>query len=125
MKYVCWFRKQPSKSIKQLKFIFEQLEELRDGLKAAEVLLKPGGKLAVITFHSLETRLCKNFLVECSRKNYKESKVNDVKPSFEEVSKAIKASQAELDENSRASSAILRVATRTRNPPIAPTVSYL
>src|SRR5262249_19725349 len=48
-------------------FVNEELAELADGLAAAERALKPGGRLVVVAFHSLEDRFAKSFLVERSR----------------------------------------------------------
>jgi 16S rRNA C1402 N4-methylase RsmH len=50
------------------------LEELRLGLLAAERLLKPGGRLVVVTFHSLEDRIVKDFLYRCNGRRRLEGK---------------------------------------------------
>lgn len=99
----------------------QELEELKRGLVAAENLLRPGGRLVVITFHSLEDRIVKNFLVEASGKLQKASAgtviANPSPKTFEiVVSKAARASSEELASNKRARPAKLRVATRTSSP---------
>ena len=98
-----------------------ELGELADGLEAAERVLKPGGRLAVVTFHSLEDRLVKRFLRERSggegsgsRHRPQVNAAND--PSFETPARAIRASDEEIARNPRARSATLRVARRTAAP---------
>jgi 16S rRNA (cytosine1402-N4)-methyltransferase len=98
--------------------INRELEELENGLAAAERILKPGGRLAVVTFHSLEDRLVKRFLRDRSGQAPSGSRhqpaVQSLQlPSFENVSKAIRASDAEVSRNPRARSATLRSARRT------------
>ncbi|WP_294300334.1 16S rRNA (cytosine(1402)-N(4))-methyltransferase RsmH [uncultured Sphingomonas sp.] len=95
-----------------------ELDELADGLRAAETLLRPGGRLAVVSFHSLEDRIVKRFLRERSGGTPAGSRhlpaVQAAKdPTFESLSKAIRADEAELARNPRARSATLRVARRT------------
>lgn len=95
-----------------------ELEELAEGLAAAERVLKPGGRLAVVTFHSLEDRMVKRFLRERSgslpgrSRHLPELMVNE-KPSFEKVGRAVRADEAEIARNPRARSATLRTALRT------------
>lgn len=95
--------------------------ELWEGLMAAERALKPGGKLAVVTFHSVEDRMVKRFLTARAgaggnANRFAPEMVHDA-PQFEMKSrKAIIADAQELDENPRARSAKLRVATRTDAP---------
>jgi 16S rRNA (cytosine1402-N4)-methyltransferase len=95
-----------------------ELEELAEGLAAAERVLKPGGRLAVVTFHSLEDRMVKRFLRERSgslpgrSRHLPELMVNE-KPSFENVGRAVRADEAEIARNPRARSATLRTALRT------------
>jgi 16S rRNA (cytosine1402-N4)-methyltransferase len=100
----------------------EELQELEGGLAAAEQVLKPGGRLAVVTFHSLEDRLVKRFLKERSgdvpagSRHLPERARADSAPSFEGVAKPMRASEAEVRANPRARSATLRVARRTHGP---------
>ncbi len=102
--------------------INRELEELEEGLVAAEQVLKPGGRLAVVTFHSLEDRVVKRFLKSRSGAMPSASRhapavaMSAVPPSFERVAKAVRPSAAELARNPRARSATLRVARRTTAP---------
>jgi 16S rRNA (cytosine1402-N4)-methyltransferase len=101
----------------------EELQELEGGLEAAEQVLKAGGRLAVVTFHSLEDRLVKRFLRERSGALPAGSRHLPVQadagpaPSFEAVAKPVRPSQAEVQSNPRARSATLRVARRTSASP--------
>ena len=99
-----------------------ELDELRAGLAAAEKLLVPGGKLAVVSFHSLEDRIVKNFLREASGAVANASRHLPINapaaaPTFAQVAKAVRPSAAELERNPRARSATLRSAVRTDAPP--------
>ena len=102
-----------------------ELTELAYGLAAAERLLKPGGRLAVITFHSLEDRIVKRFFAERSGVVNRPSRhMPDVPmgnaPSFSLVHrKPVAPGREELAENPRARSAKLRVAERTDAAPHA------
>jgi 16S rRNA (cytosine1402-N4)-methyltransferase len=102
--------------------INRELEELEDGLEAAERALKPGGRLAVVTFHSLEDRMVKRFLRERSGGNPSASRHLPAQvsahptASFEAVAKPQRASAAEILRNPRSRSATLRVAKRTAAP---------
>ncbi|QIK79218.1 16S rRNA (cytosine(1402)-N(4))-methyltransferase RsmH [Sphingomonas piscis] len=98
-----------------------ELEELEQGLAAAERALKPGGRLAVVTFHSLEDRIVKRFFRERSGGTPSGSRHRPVltggpEPSFERVAKPVSPSVAELEGNPRARSARLRSAVRTSAP---------
>ena len=103
--------------------INRELEELEDGLAAAEQILKPGGRLAVVTFHSLEDRLVKRFLKARSgsapggSRHLPDVRSTGPKPTFAKVAKPVRASAAELARNPRARSATLRVAHRTDAAP--------
>lgn len=99
----------------------DELGELTRGLAAAERCLAPGGRLAVVTFHSLEDRIVKSFLADRSGKSAAVSRYAPPKaiaaPSFTLISrKAITAQADELAANPRARSAKLRVAERTAAP---------
>ncbi len=99
-----------------------ELEELEVALNAAEQLLKSGGKLVVVSFHSLEDRIVKQFLRDASGALASASRHMPVMtapaaPVFAQLSKAIRPSEAELARNPRARSATLRAATRTEVAP--------
>lgn len=98
-----------------------ELAELNQGLDAAELLLKPGGRLAVVSFHSLEDRIVKQFLREASgavanASRHLPASTPAFAPTFMDVGKAIRPGEAELQRNPRARSATLRAATRSTAP---------
>lgn len=98
-----------------------ELEELETALKASEALLKDGGQLAVVCFHSLEDRIVKRFLREASGSTANASRhapaANDGTPAtFIKLSKAIRPTDAECERNPRARSATLRAAARSAAP---------
>ncbi len=97
----------------------EEFDELAQGLEAAERVLKPGGWLAVVSFHSLEDRVVKRFFQARSGKGggnrYQPEKVAEA-PRFKARNKGIGASPAEIASNPRSRSAILRVGQRTDAP---------
>lgn len=99
-----------------------ELGELADGLAAAERALEPGGRLAVVTFHSLEDRLVKRFLRERSGSEpagsrHRPDRAPRAEPSFESPAKPVRPGEAEVARNPRARSATLRVARRTAAAP--------
>ena len=102
--------------------INRELDELTGGLEAAERLLKPGGRLAVVTFHSLEDRIVKQFLRRRSGSEGAGSRhvptVADSgpAPTFYKADKALRPSNEEIARNPRARSATLRSATRNASP---------
>ena len=96
-----------------------ELDELSQGLSAAEHLLCEGGRLAVVSFHSLEDRIVKRYLREASSTPSASRHVPMVAqddPVFSRVSKAIKPTDAEIERNPRSRSSVLRHATRTATP---------
>jgi len=99
-----------------------ELEELELGLVAAEQVLKAGGRLAVVTFHSLEDRIVKAFLTERSGRTPGVSRhlppaQRGPEPSFELIFNGARtAGAAETATNPRARSAKLRAAIRTAAP---------
>lgn len=103
-------------------YINRELGELEDGLVAAEKLLRPGGRLAVVTFHSLEDRIVKNFLRDRSGQKSSGSRhlpqSNEIRPAptFHKPAKAVRPAGAEQALNPRARSATLRTAVRTEAP---------
>jgi 16S rRNA (cytosine1402-N4)-methyltransferase len=92
----------------------DELGQLEQGLEAATLRLKPGGRLAVISFHSLEDRAVKQFIrgEEAPRVRRGLPQPEAAPSPLVAVGKAIFASEAETDANPRARSAVLRIAER-------------
>ncbi|BBD98504.1 16S rRNA (cytosine(1402)-N(4))-methyltransferase RsmH [Sphingobium amiense] len=98
-----------------------ELEELERGLEAAEALLEEGGRLAVVTFHSLEDRIVKQFLRnrsggEGAGSRHLPQRAAGPAPTFAKPARAVRPGEAELARNPRARSATLRSAVRTSAP---------
>ena len=102
-------------------FVNQELDELVAGLAAAERVLKPGGRLVVVSFHSLEDRIVKTFLAERGRvagvsRHRPEAAMQP--PSFRILTKRpIVADEAEVAANPRSRSAKLRAGERLDAPP--------
>jgi 16S rRNA (cytosine1402-N4)-methyltransferase len=101
-------------------FINKELEELEVGLNAALQYLAPHGRLAVISFHSLEDRIVKRFMAANANAPQPDRRlpiraVDLPQPDIKLVSK-LKPSDAEVSDNPRARSAIMRVAERLAKP---------
>ena len=95
-------------------FINAELEELQEALEASLDVLQPGGRLVVISFHSLEDRIVKQFIAQHSREVYdRRAPFAAPKPMKLRALARIKPSDAEVAANPRARSAIMRVAVRT------------
>lgn len=99
----------------------DELKQLVDGLVAAENALRPGGVLAVVTFHSLEDRIVKRFIQARSgagpRGNRFQPELDVELPRFERLTrKAVGPSDTEIADNPRARSAKLRMARRLDPP---------
>ena len=95
-------------------FINAELEELQEALTASLDVLQPGGRLVVISFHSLEDRIVKQFIAQHSREVYdRRAPFAEPKPMKLRALDRIKPSAAEVAANPRARSAIMRVARRT------------
>jgi 16S rRNA (cytosine1402-N4)-methyltransferase len=101
-------------------FVNEELDELHLALSAAERMLKPGGRLAVVSFHSLEDRIAKNFLVERAKASGGSRHlpvIAQAAPSFSILTKRpVTPDDDEIAANPRARSAKLRAAERTAAP---------
>lgn len=98
----------------------DELGELARGLAAAERILKPGGRLVVVTFHSLEDRIVKRFLAErCGKQSHgsrhrPEISIKSLPPSLRIVNRSpLTPSKGEQEANPRSRSARLRAAQRT------------
>jgi 16S rRNA (cytosine1402-N4)-methyltransferase len=102
-------------------YLNDELTELVDALAASERLLKPRGRLVVVSFHSLEDRIVKTFLNDRGKSSAGSRHAPDVKraePTFKILTKRpVIADEAEVAANPRARSAKLRAAERTQAPP--------
>jgi 16S rRNA (cytosine1402-N4)-methyltransferase len=100
-------------------FINQELEEVETMLPQAVECLRPGGRLAVISFHSLEDRIVKRFMQKAAQKDSLPSdfpiRANEIdEATLTLVGRTIKASDAEIAANPRSRSAVMRVAERTQ-----------
>jgi 16S rRNA (cytosine1402-N4)-methyltransferase len=96
-------------------FINRELADLERGLDAAHARLKPGGRLAVISFHSLEDRIVKQFIAKHAKApagNRRMPVAAAFVPTLRDVTGAERATSAETATNPRARSAVLRVAEK-------------
>jgi 16S rRNA (cytosine1402-N4)-methyltransferase len=96
-------------------YVNNELGDLTVGLKAAIGVLRPGGRLVVISFHSLEDRLVKRTFREAARPGKVRRNIPahpDWSPSLKLIGKAIRPSEQEISANPRARSAIMRVAEK-------------
>ena len=110
-------------------FVNDELGELVRGLAAAERMLKAGGRLAVISFHSLEDRIVKTFFAERGRVragSRHQPEAAHAAPSFSILTrKPVVADDDEVSRNPRSRSAKLRAAERTDAAPHAGDLSHL
>ncbi|MGI8852429.1 MAG: 16S rRNA (cytosine(1402)-N(4))-methyltransferase RsmH [Methyloceanibacter sp.] len=104
-------------------YLNEELDELAKGLAAAERLLKAGGRLVVVTFHSLEDRIAKRFFASRSApgprasRHLPEASDRELPPSFRLLNRRpLEPSEEEVRRNPRARSARLRAGERTEAP---------
>ncbi|KAF3981618.1 MAG: 16S rRNA (cytosine(1402)-N(4))-methyltransferase RsmH [Methylococcales symbiont of Hymedesmia sp. n. MRB-2018] len=97
--------------------INNELEEIKQGLQQALDILKPRGRLVVISFHSLEDRIVKRFIRKESGRKFNPGRLpikeDDIEQGIlKKIGKAVKAGKQELDTNPRARSAIMRIAEK-------------
>jgi 16S rRNA (cytosine1402-N4)-methyltransferase len=96
--------------------INDELQQLEQGLRASTDLLRPGGRLCVISFHSLEDRRVKRFMRDASREAAPYRGLPEIpeehRPPFKLIGKMISATDEEIELNVRSRSARLRVAER-------------
>ncbi len=102
-------------------YVNDELGQLAQGLAAAERILAPGGRLVVVSFHSLEDRIVKNFLTARSGAEHGSRHLPEtvsLPATFERLTRRpLEADDAEVAANPRARSAKLRAAVRTAAPP--------
>ena len=98
-------------------FINAELEELQQALEASLSVLEPGGRLVVISFHSLEDRIVKQFIAKHSKEVFdRRAPFAAPQPMRLKALDRIKPSDAEVQSNARARSAVMRIAERTEVP---------
>ena len=101
-------------------YINRELEELESALQAALTLLKTGGRMAVISFHSLEDRVVKQFIAAASRPEAAYARLplreSEMPQPVLLALARVKPTDSEIKENNRSRSAVLRVAERTLTP---------
>jgi 16S rRNA (cytosine1402-N4)-methyltransferase len=101
-------------------FVNAELEELEQALNAALELLAPGGRLVVVSFHSLEDRIVKTFIARESRSEFdRRAPFAAPKAHRLQAIARVKPGEAETRANPRARSAVMRVAERTAEPFVA------
>ena len=102
-------------------FVNKEITELINGIISATKVLKPGGKILVISFHSIEDKIVKYLFTKFSKNKAKPSRYfpdnkNDTSVLFDEYkNKVLRPTKKEIDNNSRSRSAKLRFATRSKN----------
>lgn len=101
-------------------FINKELEDLETGLSAAYGMLAPGARMSVISFHSLEDRMVKQFLASKAKVEQPDRRLPiravDLPQPLMKLIDKIKPSDAEVSDNPRSRSAVLRVAERLETP---------
>ena len=102
-------------------FVNKEITELINGVIEASKKLKPGGKLLIVSFHSIEDRIIKYFFTNFSKNKYKpsrylpENRVSDTALFEDYRNKVIRPSKREINQNTRSRSAKLRFAVRSKN----------
>ena len=113
-----YFKKHPAtKTFQAIRiYINDELSQLESALNASLELLRSGGRLCVISFHSLEDRIVKRFIKNASLESKQYRGLPDVpvefQPKLKIIGKAVRASIAEIGMNVRSRSAVLRIAER-------------
>ena len=113
-----YFKKHPAtKTFQAIRiYINDELSQLESALNASFELLRSGGRLCVISFHSLEDRIVKRFIKNASLESKQYRGLPDVpvefQPKLKIIGKAVRASIAEIGMNVRSRSAVLRIAER-------------
>ena len=102
----------------------QELMQISKALPQAVSLLNEGGRLAVISFHSLEDRIVKRFIRDLSTPNLPPKNIPVTEEAYRTplraISRAVKPSKHEVDENPRSRSSVLRIAERTNVPYVMP-----
>lgn len=97
-------------------FLNRELDELEQGIRQAVTVLRPGGHLVVISFHSLEDRIVKKFIsLQIKGDNFPRGlpiPASLLKPTLRSLGKPVRADDREVEANPRARSAIMRVAEK-------------